>query len=29
MEQMSTTIYYKYSEDKVDYLSETKDEEKY
>lgn len=29
MEQMNTTIYYKFSEDKVDYLSETKDEEKY
>ena len=26
MERMNTTIYYKYLEDKVDYLSETKDE---
>lgn len=29
MEQINTTIYYKYLEDKVDYLSETKDEEKF
>lgn len=29
MEKMNSTIYYKYYEDKVDYLSETKDEEKY
>jgi YidC/Oxa1 family membrane protein insertase len=29
MERMNSTIYYKYFEDKVDYLSETKDEEKY
>ena len=29
MERMNTTLYYKYLEDKVDYLSETKDEEKY
>jgi YidC/Oxa1 family membrane protein insertase len=29
MEQMNSTVYYKYFEDKVDYLSETKDEEKY
>ncbi|MFH1937273.1 MAG: membrane protein insertase YidC, partial [Bacteroidota bacterium] len=28
MERMNTTIYYKYLEDKVDYLSETKDDEK-
>jgi YidC/Oxa1 family membrane protein insertase len=28
MERMNTTLYFKYSEDKVDYLSETKDEEK-
>jgi YidC/Oxa1 family membrane protein insertase len=28
MERMSTTIYYKYYEEKVDYLSETKDQEK-
>jgi len=29
MERMNTTLYYKYFEDKVDYLSETKDAEKY
>jgi YidC/Oxa1 family membrane protein insertase len=29
MERMTSTIYYKYAADKVDYLSETKDEEKY
>lgn len=29
MERINTTIYYKYLEDKVDYLSETKDEEKF
>jgi YidC/Oxa1 family membrane protein insertase len=29
LERMNTTIYYKFFEDKVDYLSETKDEEKY
>jgi YidC/Oxa1 family membrane protein insertase len=29
MEQMNATIYYKFFEDKVDYLSETSDEEKY
>jgi len=29
MERMTSTIYYKYTEDKVDYLSETNDEEKY
>ena len=29
MEKINSTIYYKYFEDKVDYLSETKDEEKY
>ncbi|NQV02454.1 MAG: membrane protein insertase YidC [Bacteroidia bacterium] len=29
MEQMNTTVYYKYLEDKVDYLSETKDDEKF
>ncbi|MCK9202892.1 MAG: membrane protein insertase YidC [Bacteroidales bacterium] len=29
MERMNSTLYYKYFEDKVDYLSETKDEEKY
>ncbi|MFH1159874.1 MAG: membrane protein insertase YidC [bacterium] len=29
MERMNSTIYYKYLEDKVDYLSETKDEEKF
>jgi len=29
MERMNTTIYYKYLEDKVDYLSETKDDEKF
>ena len=29
MEQMNSTVYYKFYEDKVDYLSETKDEEKY
>jgi len=29
MEQMNATIYYKFSEDEVDYLSETSDEEKY
>ncbi len=29
MERISSTIYYKYMEDKVDYLSETADEEKY
>ncbi|TSA30695.1 MAG: membrane protein insertase YidC [Bacteroidetes bacterium] len=29
MERMNTTVYYKYLEDKVDYLSETKDEEKF
>jgi YidC/Oxa1 family membrane protein insertase len=28
MERMNSTIYYKYFEDKVDYISETKDEEK-
>ena len=28
MEKITSTIYYKYFEDKVDYLSETKDEEK-
>ncbi|MDP4280908.1 MAG: membrane protein insertase YidC [Bacteroidota bacterium] len=29
MERMSSTVYYKYYEDKVDYIRETKDEEKY
>ena len=29
MERMNSTVYYKYLDDKVDYLSETKDEEKY
>jgi YidC/Oxa1 family membrane protein insertase len=29
MEQMTSTIYYKYDQDKVDYISETKDEERY
>lgn len=29
MERMNSTVYFKYFEDKVDYLSETKDEEKY
>lgn len=29
MEHMNTTLYYHFFEDKVDYLSETKDEEKY
>jgi YidC/Oxa1 family membrane protein insertase len=29
MEKINSTIYYKYFEDKVDYLSETKDDEKY
>jgi len=29
MERMNTTVYYKYLEDKVDYLSETKDDEKF
>ena len=29
MEQMNTTVYYKYLEDKVDYLSETSDDEKF
>lgn len=29
MERMTSTVYYKYDQDKVDYLSETKDEEKY
>lgn len=29
MERMNTTVYYRFFEDKVDYLSETKDEEKY
>ncbi|MCK9422432.1 MAG: membrane protein insertase YidC [Bacteroidales bacterium] len=29
MEHMTSTIYFQYIEDKVDYLSETKDEEKY
>jgi len=29
MERMNTTIYYKYLEDKVDYLSETEDDEKF
>jgi len=29
MERMTTTLYYKYDQDKVDYLSETKDEERY
>jgi YidC/Oxa1 family membrane protein insertase len=29
MERMSSTIYFKYMEDQVDYLSETSDEEKY
>ncbi len=29
MEHMNSTIYYKFSEDKTDYISETKDEEKY
>jgi len=29
MERMNTTVYYKYLDDKVDYLSETKDDEKF
>jgi YidC/Oxa1 family membrane protein insertase len=29
MERMNTTLYFKYLDDKVDYLSETQDEEKY
>ncbi|MBE0646283.1 MAG: membrane protein insertase YidC [Bacteroidales bacterium] len=29
MERMNTTVYYKYLEDKVDYLSETEDDEKF
>ncbi|MEI7491076.1 MAG: membrane protein insertase YidC [Bacteroidota bacterium] len=29
MERMTTTLYYKYDQDKVDYISETKDEELY
>ena len=29
MEQMTSTLYYKYDQDKVDYISETKDEERY
>lgn len=29
MERMNTTVYYKYLEDDVDYLSETKDDEKF
>lgn len=29
MERMSSTVYYKYQEENVDYLSETKDEEKF
>ncbi|MCX6286408.1 MAG: membrane protein insertase YidC [Bacteroidetes bacterium] len=29
MERMTTTLYYKYDQDKVDYISETKDEERY
>ncbi|MBN1198790.1 MAG: membrane protein insertase YidC [Bacteroidales bacterium] len=29
MERINTTVYYKYLEDKVDYLSETKDDEKF
>ena len=29
MERMTSTIYYKYDQDKVDYITETKDEERY
>ncbi|TRZ74535.1 MAG: membrane protein insertase YidC [Bacteroidetes bacterium] len=29
MERMTSTLYYKYDQDKVDYISETKDEERY
>jgi len=29
MEQMTSTLYYKYDQDKVDYIAETKDEERY
>jgi len=29
MERMTSTVYYKYDQDKVDYITETKDEERY